>query len=131
MISIVLYYVPIYGAFLILWGYLNSRGLSKSENLTWWNKTLIRISSFSGFLGGLITILGIMHTLIINLGKSIAIHEFNHSATWVVLGVGAFAALISLVFYLKTRKFWPELLITILSILEVVACFMIIGYFSR
>ncbi len=128
----VLYYVPLYGALLILWGYLNSKELNKpQELLSWWNKLLIRISSGAGIVGGLLTILGIIHTMIINLGRSIAIHEFNHSATWIVLLIGAMAGLISFVFYWKSKKIWPELIIAVASLIEVIACFMIIGFFSR
>ncbi len=127
----ILYYVPLYGALLILWGYLNSRSLNQTQEISWWSKTLIRFSSWAGILGGLLTILGIMHTMIINLGRSVAIHQFNHSATWFVLFIGALAGLVSLLFYLKTKKTWPELIIAIASILEVIFCFMIIGYFSR
>jgi EamA domain-containing membrane protein RarD len=92
---------------------------------------LIKLSSGAGMLGGIITILGIMHTLIINLGKSIAIHEFDHSATWLVLMVGVFTSLVSFLLYLKSKKIWPELVIGVLSIIEVIVCFMIIGFFSR
>ncbi|GIV44472.1 MAG: hypothetical protein KatS3mg035_1595 [Bacteroidia bacterium] len=127
----ILYYVPLYGALLILWGYLNSRFLNQAQEISWWNKILIRISSWSGILGGLLTILGIMHTMIINLGRSVAIHEFNHSATWFVLLIGAIAGLFAFLFYLKNKKIWPELIIAIASIIEVIFCFLIIGYFSR
>jgi len=129
--KLVLYYVPIYGAALVLWGYLNLRSLNQKNELTWWNKMLIKLSSGAGMLGGIITILGIMHTLIINLGKSIAIHKFDHSATWLVLMVGAFTSLVSFLLYLKSKKIWPELVIGVLSIIEVIVCFMIIGFFSR
>lgn len=127
----VLYYVPLYGVLLILWGYLNSKSLNPNQEISWWNKTLIKISSWAGILGGLLTILGIMHTMIINLGRSVAIHEFDHSSTWFILIIGAIAGLISVLFYLKNKKIWPELIIAVASTLEVIFCFMIIGYFSR
>ncbi len=127
----VLYYIPLYGAFLILWGYLKSRELNDGKEKTFWNKTLIRISSWAGIAGGMLTILGIMHTMIINLGRSIAIHQFNHSATWLVTAIGGITALVSLLIYFKTKKIWPELIISIASFIEILVCFMVIGFFSR
>ncbi|MFN7015144.1 MAG: hypothetical protein ACK4ON_12830 [Bacteroidia bacterium] len=125
-----LYFVPFYGAVLMLWGYLAYRRLSESE-ITLGTKMTNWISVIAGFGGGLLTIFGIMHTMITNLGRSIAIHDFDHSSTWMVLIIGGVAALFSFLFWLKTRKTWPELIIGIMSIIEVFVCFLIMGYYSR
>lgn len=126
-----LYYVPLYGSLLILWGYLNSKSLKNQPEISWWSKTITQISSGAGILGGILTILGIMHTMVINLGRNVAIHEFDHTSTWIVLLIGALAGLISFLVYWKSKKVWPELIIAIASLLEVLTCLMIIGYFSR
>jgi bacteriorhodopsin len=105
--------------------------LNQVQEISWWNKILIRMSSWSGILGGLFSIIGIMHTMIINLGRSVAIHEFDHSSTWLVLLIGVIAGLFAFLFYLKNKKIWPELIIAIASIIEIIACLLIIGYFSR
>lgn len=128
---ILLYYVPLYGSLLILWGYLNLRQTEKLTDIGAFRKFLSKMSSWLGILGGFSTIIGIMHTMIVNLGRSVAIHEFNHQSTWLVLAIGALVGLISFLYYLKTKKLWPELLIAILSGIEVFVCLMIIGYFSR
>lgn len=127
-----LYYVPLYGSLLILWGYLNSRPLKNpAQEISWWSKMFTKLSSGAGILGGILTILGIMHTMIINLGRNVAIHEFDHSSTWFVLLIGALVGLIAFLFYIKSRKIWPEFVIAVASLIQVIVCLMIIGYFSR
>jgi len=127
-----IYFTFIYGTVLLVYGFLNYGRTQKNDPpMTTTQKMWTWVNVIAGLSAGAFAMFAIIAFLITNAGKNVGLHDFDQGGLKYLLYISAATGLTSILFYLKTKKWWPELIVAILSIIQLLITFMLMFYFQR